>query len=1596
MASAKAKKKDKKDRKKLFITLGVIALTTLCVVIFVLVAFFKTEKEETFAFSGYVFADGESLAGAKVSCGILQTETDENGYYSFDGLTNVVEVTASKDNYIFGKGLVYVNCDKTDVNFYGFELFSLDGVVRNGDEVIPNATIEVISESGVFNTIANNLGQFHLSNLAGEVKLNAFHDSINLFPQVFDKSKEDLVVSGTTQISGRIDCDSDLLRDFQLKLNDNIIALSSDLKFSATDVRPNSILSLSSENYHISTPQIRVTIENGQFVFLAQKYYDIHGVVRSGISTLSGVRVVVGGKRAISDTSGEFDIAGLYGDNNVSAYYSGFTFNSIDVNNSSEDISLIGTFSIKGKVEVDDNNLGGISVTSGSSTVLTNAKGEFQLLGLELGDVVSVVSDKYCVTNNNITLSEIISPTFELKKLYSATINVSYFDEPLENFVVNIGSKEYSAHNGLITIDGLSGVLDVVLSAEGYIFDGAYRLDHSNNTITIVENGNTSLLASDTLFKYFTLSGVVTSGDIIISDATITIGDKEVLTSQSGSFEISNLYMAGNLTVTADGYDTQVVPFSTSDNIKNITLTYSVSGKITCGNLNVSGVKVTSGSIVDYSTSGEFVLNNLVGNNTISFEKEFYSFDTQEVNSCTELDIDCTYSIRGKVTDKNGAISGQSVFLLKDGINKTKLTNASGEYSYEGLTGEYLLYCGVNTNLQPDGYSVSGGGVYNFSDTGYKLKGVVTSGGVPVSGVSVKAGELITTTNDDGEYKFDLLIKEETIVLSKDGYTFEGNNRNVDSSYEKVSVDFECTYAITGVVASGTTPLQGVEITIAGSNYYTNEKGEYSISGLSGNNSITFQLGEYEFDVPTSISGAGEYNISAIFATNVTISTGNIPVVGAVATLGGKRFETDSNGTVQVDNISIGSTLEFLLDGYSISTYTFSDIVDSISIGASYTVSGTVYLTSSTLGGVVVNCGEQTYTTTSNGMFTFDGVEGSQVLTFAKTDLIFDNIPVAGHMSSLAVNAKYTITGVVTCAGNPLDNVQVVAVPNKSTLDSVSTTTNPQGMYTLILNYDATLEFSKTGYKFVGEYTTSSTANIDVEATYKVKGRVVSGDIAIEDALVHLSDGTDVTTDSNGYFEVEDIEVGVSFSASTDNYNDGEYGMVYGYTQDIVIDLTYNITISLSSITSLQGVEIGIADASKTYNIIGMQILENLNGAQTITISKDGYFFSPSEFRVTYGTSKTIEVKKEFAVYGYITTESGLKASNVTISAGKGKTCVTDENGYYYIAGLIDTPTINLLLNVVDTAWQGEGYSYSQLMCQPSTDTQKDTTIPDFNYAYFLFKNGYQKLNGASSYQIFGSGTVGVKAPVVGTSTQNVSVVYKKDTKGNRLIQNLNYGETIAGVDPRVAQLTYVDTSNKTVKYKTIRNKNNVLATTADWDKDSWHDTTYEKYLSEYGVNAEGYYVYVVNPDTISSIENISLSDGMYSLKINLKESAWSHYLTQMTMMCSSQKFKTFTYCNLTYTIGQDGFIRSMVIDEKYEVTSSGFTATVSNNITYLFKTTSMDDVISDIQIDSSESIKASLLEETPTKATNNLNIAYCKMENSEYNIYSDKRRKFL
>lgn len=1601
MAKTKAKNIDKKSKKKVYITLGVVALAILFAVLFVVFAFFGKDEVETFSFSGYVFADGECLEGAKVSCGVKQTQTDENGYYSFDGLTSVVEVSVSKDNYIFGKGLVYVNCDKENVDFFGYELFSRIGVVKNGENVVPYATIIAESETGTFITQAGPLGTFSLTGLAGDVHITSYTSEGNLdfFEVNFNKTQQDnLVINTTTHIDVSVLCDSDEGHDFVLSLDGNNLNLDSDLKCSIDDVSPQSVLTLSSTNYYIANPQIRVTIQNGEYVFNVEKYYDIQGVVLSGSTPLDGARVLAGGVRADVNDDGSFAISNLHGENVVKAYCRGFTFEDVNINNTSTTVSLNGSFSLSGKVVIDNGELRGFVVASGENTARTDINGEFTLSNLKLGDVLRVNTSDYHVVNGDITLSKIISPTFELKKIYTATINIEYLGTPIDGAVAKIGDDTYTSSNGVITIPNLFGYNAFTLECEGYKFEGDYALNFRNNTL-----GKDDI----TIYKYFTLSGAVTSGDMKINDGTVNAGGYTVNTDEDGHFEITGLYTSGKMTISADGYNTQTLDYSINNNEKNITLDYDVVGSIASGDIAVDGVKISCGDNTTYSADGQFSLRGLVGRNTISFAKEYYTFANNDiqVSSCKDLEISCTYKVSGVASNEQGAISGVVITITKDGESATATTNSEGKFEFTGLYGKYMLYCSSDYSEQtllPYKYDITAGGIYNFSESGYKISGKVTSAGVSVAGVTVTAGEISTVTNKDGEYTFDLLIKEETLVLSKDGYTFANNNFNVDKSLEGTSVDFECTYAIDGVVKSGETPLEGVKITIAGNDYYTDDDGCYAITGLAGSNNMQVSLDSYSFDNPSNIVISGTYNINATFDSTITITTGDVPVVGAKFIFDDKEYITSSEGCALINGLSLGDTIAFALTGYTISPYTFDSLESSVDISATYTIAGTVYLNNSTLEGVTVTCGDRVVITNDQGIFSFSGVAGLVSLSFEKTgtSLSFEGMNITGYTSNLVVKARYTVSGQITCAGIGVGGVNILAIPKSGGGGSVSSTTDPSGNYSILLDYSAILQLQKTGYEFNDEYEIDGPTTMNIVAQYQIKGRVISGDLKIKGATVLLSDGTTATTDKNGEFTFEHIEEGVSFSVTADGFNDGKYEMIFGYSDSIVIELTYNVTIKLSEITSLPSVTLKVGEDETTMNIISEKILENLKGSLLIEITKDGYTFSPEKFAVGGGTTQTIIVKKQFDVSGYITTTNGIVATGVTITAGEDKSCVTDSNGYYHISGLTDNPVIKLEMNVVDTAYNGDNYSYSKTLFTASTDRENaNFTLPDSDYAYFLFKNGYQKLNDASSYQIFGSGTV------VDSTTgkdQYVHIVYKKDTKGNRLIQNLNYGDTINAVvikvDPKVAQLTYVDTANESVKYQTITGSD-VKNGTANWST-SWTNTTYASYLENYGVNAEGYYPYVINQDTVSSIENISLSNGMYTftLKLAMTKTMYNYYTIQMSKMCSQQEFASFTYCYLTYTIGQDGFIRTMVVDEVYQVSAANglVTPTITDKFTYTFKTTSMDDVINDIKIDTVDNIKTSLLEETPTKATKNINIAYCKMENSEYNIYSDKRRKFL
>lgn len=1569
-----AKKKNKKGLKIALITIASI-LAAIGVFLFVFMVLLKPKEVPTYGFSGYVYADGEVLTGAKVSCGIMQTETDENGYYEFNKLTKVVEVTVSKDNYIFGKDLVFVNSNKKDINFYGFELFSLNGVVRNGNEVVPYAEIIVVSETGEYRTVANAFGMFSLPRLAGEVNLTATHDSVTLFSQTFNKTKEELVVSGTTNITGRINCDSETSHDFVLRLNDQIVNINEDLTFSINDVQPDSVITLESDNFYIENKRVVVSIENGDFQFNAEKFYNVSGKVVSGEIPLNNVRLIVGSTKTYTNSQGEFLFNSLHGDGVISASLQGYNFTDTNISNTNSVVNLLGTFDLCGRVYSDDNLVSNIQIVSNQQSVTTNARGEFVLHNVQLGDCVSIENANYFVENNDQIVSNTSNLTFALRKLYTLEVNIMYLDSPLANVTGILGQRSYVSNgDGKIRVPGLYGSNSIELEMDGYKFDSSYSTDYINSSLIIEP------------FKYYNVTGRVFSGDDKLANVTLETKGIQVVSDELGCFQITDLYESGSLSVECEGYNTQVINYSIDNNEFDINLNYDINGLIKCGELSVDNVQVSCGEKTTYSDyDGKFMVKGVYGTNTLSFAKEFYSIDNVDVADGCLVNIPSTYSIIGTASNKIGVISGLTIKLVRNAETTetiTTITDEDGKYNFDNLTGEYLMIYDTQYEgtLLPNGYTVNCGGVYNFSDCGYKIKGRVMSGDIPVAGVVVSAGDLITTTNSNGYYKFDLIIEEEVLTLSKEGYTFVNNNLPIDISFDgREDVDFQCTYSIDGVINSGNKLLSNVKITVGQREFYTDQDGYYSIDGLSGRSELSAELQNYYFEIPNNINCAGEYNITAKFDSEIVVNTLNVPVGNVSIIVNGNEFITDENGVAIVTSIQNGDIVYISKEGYEIDSYTFSNNDESIQINAIYRIKGNVYVSNKALAGVKVECGGQVVLTDDKGYFEIVGLQGEHIITLSKDNYSFDDISITGY-ELLAIYAKYNVTGNVSVAGSGLENVTIKG-------GDKTVYTDHMGNYTIEnLQEEVVLVIEKYGYEFPGEYIVNTPSVINIYATYRISGRVVSGDLEISGAQVKLSNGVTLQTNDSGYFETKGIEEVVSLEISAAGYNSTSIEGLCKFTNDIVANLTYTATINLTNITNLTDISITVGD--KTDNYSASQIIfENLSGAQKISLFKEGYNFNPSQVIVSSDTNITIVVKKEFKVSGTITTNEGLPVSNVVVTAG-GKETITDSNGYYEMTKFADPVQIKLVMKVVDTSYKGENYEYIVNIDQVSTDAVRNLSISSSEYAYYLFKKGYQNLNDALTYQIFGSGVVSDSAS---GEKQDVSIVYKKDSKNTRIIQNLNWhdGKIMNIVDPRIAQLTYVDMNSESVKYQTITG-GNVSKGTANWTT-NWTSTDYASYLNNFGVNAEAYYAYVITKDTISSTSNITLNNGLYQFTFSLAmtEAMYNYYTIQMSKMCSSQSFKSFKYCNITYTIGQDGYIRTMYIDEQYEVEATvviTVSSTVTDKITYNFYTYGPNEMINDIKISTVNEIKQSLTQETPVQYADAMSI----------DLYVDKRRKLL
>ncbi len=1529
---------------------------------------FPPEKVETYQFSGYVFADDMPLPDATVSCGLSEITTDERGYYSFSNLTKVVQVTVKKEGYYFDDTLVYIKSNRNDVNFEGNKYYNISGSVKDGLENVANANVKVTSKSGTYVTSTNSYGDFYLSKLAGIASISANYEDIEFFSQEVNKETEFVTINSAIEVKGSISCDSSYSNnDFILKCNDEIIEdclISKDensLIFNIKNVKPNTKIKLESSSFFIDNNEFTVTNENRQVSFNCEKFYSANIKVVSGQTILQDAELLVNGNIYLTqNNNGLVLLENLHGESIITARLNDFNFDTKTINyNTNNDVTITGTFDLNLDITTDDNLYDDIKVIiNGKEISVLNNK--LNLLDVQLGDNILIDSDNYYIENQEFEILSTNNLVLNLFRYFTLNLSVTYKNNPLSNVNVIIGDDSYNLNtNGLLIVDNLYGNRDVEINLNGYKFD---------KYITNINNCNIEAVAK----KIFNLTGKVVSGDIILENAIVRTNNQEILTDNNGEFVVEGLYEGGTIVASLNNYNEAQIEYEIENEYLIINLTYNIAGEIVCGDNKLNDVIVKVGEqTTTTNLDGKFVLSNLQGNSKIEFEKAYYNFSSVNVNKENKnILVTSTYYIEGNVTDStNNAITDFNIILIDVNSDEQILTttNNEGYFIFNNLLGEYVLLYDTNVDftLKPSYHDVTSGGRYNFSNNGYGFSGRVMCGEIPVANVQITAGEQTTTTNEQGYYTFALITKPTTLSLYKNGYTFENNNFAINEELdERIDINFNCTYSISGNVLSGKLPLENALVEIQNKVCQTDESGYYVINGIEGHASITITKQGYTFEGKTEISEAETLSFNAYYTAKYKIVTGEINVSGVTLVTNNGSFISDSSGLIIVENVEIGESFTLSKEGYNFSDYTFNGFSSSeIIINCSYNIVGTVFNGEATISNVSVLLNNNIITTSdSNGCFVLNNLEGKNYLSFSMENYQFDNIEISSPIN-LEVYAKYSVSGYVKVGSSALSNVKVIA-------GKFETTTNGAGYFEINgLTTKVNLILEKEGYEFEGQFEVNGFSELEFKATYMVCGYVRSGSDGVSGVLVTSSiGGNGIETDLNGYYEIRGQEGIITLTFEKDGYETVVSQSINAFTNNLNVNLTYSVVINFSGTDDYSGIFVSVNGSRKEYSDSTIT-LSGLEGFNKITFSKTGYSFNPNEYGVEGYVIIEVELIRYYSANFRVVTDSGLFVSDAQVYAGT-KLANFGQDGKYYVDELSNKVNVYAYFSVKNSEGK-ELFSYTKNYGIIEDSGTYTITISNDEYAYFMFVRAYQRLRDIYAYRITVNGVV---TPRKFAGPQSVSMIYKK-VGDFRIYENLNYGDKVdilgLGVDPRVSMLTVSDLKNKTAKYQLVRSEALNKDLTANYST-TWQaeNVSFASYQSTFGASADGFYPYNITKETIKTLSTLKVIEGsndiQLSISLNTGDVATANYKTLMNKLVPEQTIGNFGNISLTFTFDSNGNIKTLQTSEWYEVKSFGQTVVTDGAMTYNYSTSEYNENISQIDASSNEAIRRTLNETLP------------------------------
>jgi len=621
--------------------------------------------------SGKITKGGLPIQGIKVYAGIYSATTDNSGDFTILNVSpKTYNVTPVLSGYTFDPPYYSIDVSR---DYYGLEYivlnsFSVIGNVYNinpitlaTNGVVSNLTINAtnfyVSITGqtnqtIITTITDTNGTYILTNIIeGSIFIKPETNRYLFYPPITNvfltsnTNQINFLASELFKVSGRIKFEDGGLSGVKVAAGGLTTTTLNDGYFEFTNLEAtNIVIKPELDGYRFVPSQIALTPNDSStnINFTAYGSLSISGVVTKDGTGLSGVYVAINQYLVQTLNDGSYLLDGLVpGNYQINPYLSDYIFNPQSISltlldtNAIVNFTAIPIYNVSGRVTDGIKGILGATVSSGTTSTLTDVNGYFTLIGIPKG-------------TNKITVAL-----------------TGYLFSPLDVYVdsdmygINIVATRLHNISGRI-LEGARGVSGVLVLAGGV---STFSTSAGYYTLTNVPEGNVIIIPERTGYRFvpsnivlnltadatnmnflaygiLSISGHITDGTNGINGIRINAYGIETVTDATGYYIVSNL-PPRSITVMPidDGY--LFIPGSTNItltgenavNVNFLALKFStISGQVLKSGNPEPDVKIQSsdGQEVLTDTNGQFVITGILpGSYIITASKIGHQFKPQ-------------------------------------------------------------------------------------------------------------------------------------------------------------------------------------------------------------------------------------------------------------------------------------------------------------------------------------------------------------------------------------------------------------------------------------------------------------------------------------------------------------------------------------------------------------------------------------------------------------------------------------------------------------------------------------------------------------------------------------------------------------------------------------------------------------------------------------------------------------------------------------------------------------------------------------------------------------------------------------------------------